>query len=522
MAVENKIGSCMGAVRRLSIMAVATVALCLPAFAVEHELGYEATLSAGFGSGDFAPSYMSANNNGVITQPNTTTLRLSTGGALWNDHNFTFCYGADVIGGYASKTNYGLYDAEAEAIVPREAKTAPLWLHQLYAEASYRSLFATVGMKEGYSVLLNQDLSSGDLCFSGNTRPMPGVTLGFVDFQNIPLTNGWVQINGALGYYKTLDKKWKENRFNYYNSFISTDYVLNYKYLHLRTNPAKPFSLTIGMQAACQVGGTTTHYVKGEVTKVVKNKLGFKDLLRAMIPGSGGEDVGDQVYYSGNHVGTWDVMGRYRFQSGAELMLYYQSPWEDGSGIGKLNGFDGLYGIEYMSSGEGVIDGAVVEYLDLMNQSGPIHWAPGDHPGTPIGSQATGSDDYYNNYDYDGYQYFGQALGSPMIRTSLYNTDGYMRITDNRIRAFHLAVKGHIGDNFDFRMKFGYRKSWGTSFIPLTATRSATSFMLEGKYRFSGIDGLSVCAQFGMDSGELLGKNVGGQVSISYSGIFGK
>ena len=521
MTVDGGVNNIMhGWLLRL-VVAVAAMVVYHQVGAVEHEFGYEATLSGSMGSGNFAPSYMSANNNGILTQPNTATIRLSAGGEIANSHNFTVCLGADVIGGYASKTQYGLYDPATSEFVPRDANNAPLWLHQLYAEACYRCLYASVGMKEVYSVLLNQDLSSGDLCFSGNTRPMPGFSLGFVDFQNIPLTNGWIQINGLLGYYKALDKKWKENRFNYYNSFIATDYVMNYKYLHLRTNPDKPFSLTIGMQASCQVGGTTTHYYKGEAIKVVKNKLGLKELFQAMIPGAGGADIGDQVYYSGNHVGTWDVMGRYRFGSGDELMLYYQSPWEDGSGIGKLNGFDGLYGIEYKKSGGGIVEGAVVEYLDLMNQSGPIHWAPGDHPDTPMQSHATGSDDYYNNYAYDGYQYYGQAFGTPMIRTAMYNTDGYMRITDNRMRAFHIAVMGHIGYNFGYRMKFGYRKSWGTPFIPLTNTRSATSMMIECTYDFPKIDGLSVRTQFGMDRGELLGKNIGGLVSISYSGLFG-
>lgn len=504
-------------------MAVTVAVTSSQMIASEHEFGYEASLSANAGSGDFAPSYMSANNNGVFTQPYTTTMRISVGGIVSNDHRFTFCFGADVIGGYASKTEYSLFDKTSSAFLPQEAKNAPLWLQQLYAEANYRSIFASVGMKEEYSVLLNQELSSGDLCFSGNTRPMPGVAFGFIDFQNIPLTKGWVQINGEFGYYKPFDDKWKENRFNYYNSFITTDYLYHYKYLHLRTNPDKPFSLTIGMQAACQIGGTATYYHNGEVTKVAKGKLGLKEIFQAFIPGAGGNgsNVGDQAYYSGNHVGTWDVLGRYRLISGDELMLYYQSPWEDGSGIGKLNGFDGLYGLEYKKNGAGLIEGAVIEYLDLMNQSGPIHWAPDDHPNTPITAPATGSDDYYNNYAYDGYQYFGQALGSPFIRTALYNTDGYMRITDNRLRAFHIALKGHLCEKVRYRAKFGYRKSWGTPFVPLPETRSATSMMLEAKYNFERVDGLSICGQLGMDFGELVGKNIGGLISISYSGLFG-
>ena len=71
-----------------------------------------------------------------------------------------------------------------------------------------------------------------------------------------------------------------------------------------------------------------------------------------------------------------------------------------------MNGLDGWYGIEYKSGEQGIINGAVIEYVDLTNQSGPIHWAPNDHD-TPITTEAPGADDYYYNYAYKGYQYYG-------------------------------------------------------------------------------------------------------------------
>ena len=87
---------------------------------------------------------------------------------------------------------YGLYSPVSARVEPRNAKEAPVWLQQLYARAQFRNVFFTLGMRERESVLVNQRLSSGDLCFSGNIRPMPGVTAGFADFCNIPLTGGWV------------------------------------------------------------------------------------------------------------------------------------------------------------------------------------------------------------------------------------------------------------------------------------------------------------------------------------------
>ena len=503
--------------------AVCAVAGSLCASAAEHETAIRASLTTNVGNGDFAPSYAMSNVGGVVTQPNSMLARAQAEYSLTGVGRFSFYVGADVIGGGSSDTEYGLYDAERGELHYRGVNQARVWLQQLYGTVEFRSIFLTLGMRDRGSVLVNRELSSGDLCMSGNARPMPGVAAGFGDFRDIPLTSQWLQICGEIGYFKALDSKWMENHYNYRNYNITTGYVLHYKYLHLRTNPDKPFSLTVGMQSACQIGGTSRNFFNGVQLSEISTKVGLKQILKAFIPSSGGSGgpEGDQIYYEGNHLGTWDLMGRYRFGSGDELRLYYQSPWEDGSGIGKLNGFDGMYGVEYTSVRQGLVEGAVIEYIDLMNQSGPMHWAPADFPGTPILGQATGADDYYNNYFYNGYQYYGMSLGSPMIRTAIYNTDGYPRITDNRIRGFHAAVCGHLAADVRYMAKFGYRRSHGTPFVPLSEPRSTTSMLIEGSYDFGGkLSGLSVCGKVAGDFGSLLGNNFGVMVTVGYNGRF--
>ena len=490
-------------------------------FAADHETLWNASLTTAIGNGDFAPSYIMNNRNGVLTQPNGVLGRVGVEYSLNASSHFLLAAGADVIGGFQPSTDYGRYNPVSAGIEPREAKNAPLWLQQLYATAQFRNVFLTLGMRERESVILNQKLSSGDLCFSGNIRPMPGVTAGFADFCNIPFTGGWVQICGEVGYFKSLDKKWMEDRYNYQSHYITTGYVLNYKYLHFRTNPSQPFSVTVGMQAACQIGGTYRSYIDGDLKKEMREKTGLKQILKAFFPGSGGESGGDQAYYEGNHLGTWDLMGRLRLRSGDVLKLYWQSPWEDGSGIGKLNGFDGLYGVEYVSLRQGIVDGAVIEYIDMRNQSGPMHWAPNDFEGTPIRGEATGADDYYNNYFYCGYQYYGLSIGTPMVRTALYNTDGYLRITDNRLHGFHAALTGHLKPDVQYWLKCGYRRSLGTPFEPLLAPRSTTSVSVEAKYDFpEKLRGLSIQGQVAGDFGKLLGDNFGVMVKIVYNGSF--
>ena len=138
-----------------------------------------------------------------------TTQRLSWGAGL------------ELWGGWASNATYGLLPPPGGAqAVMRDAHPARAWVQQAWAEGKYRGVFLTVGAKQWGSPLLNDALSSGDLIHSANARPMPGVSAGFVNFQPVPFTHGWLQINGEVGYYKPFDTKWLENHYNYYNHFL--------------------------------------------------------------------------------------------------------------------------------------------------------------------------------------------------------------------------------------------------------------------------------------------------------------
>ena len=178
-----------------------------------------------------------------------------------------------------------------------------------------------------------------------------------------------------------------------------------------------------------------------------------------------------------------------------------------------------MWGIDYHAPTRGWVDGAVLEYLDLTNQSGPIHWAPGDHEGTPLTSNITGGDDYYNNYAFNGYQVRGMALGNPLVHGPIYNQDGYMRFVHTRVRAFHAAITGHMGAQWQYRVMASRRAAWGTTFMPMTKATS-TSLLAEATYSPAWLNGLQVKALLATDHGRLLGNNVGALLSINYSGNF--
>ena len=144
---------------------------------------------------------------------------------------------------------------------------ARVWIQQLYGEVKYRSLFLTVGLKEHDSALLDFRLSSGDFIESGNSRPIPEVRAGFVDFQDIPFTNGWVQIQGEISYGKLTDNGWLRDHYNYFQGHLNLGALYSYKRCYFRTNPSKRFSATVGMQVGAMFGGSTSWYYKGEVRK---------------------------------------------------------------------------------------------------------------------------------------------------------------------------------------------------------------------------------------------------------------
>lgn len=359
--------------------------------------------------------------------------------------------------------------------------------------------------------------------------------MGFVDPQPIPFTNSEVYIHGMVSYAKATDTDWLRDHFSYNyflhnGDFLTTDYYLHYKNMYLSTSPRHRFVFTIGAQAASQFGGNrlekrTGYSPTGEeydYDSVVHMNADAKAFFRTIIAGSGGAANGDH-FVEGNHLGSWDIKGEYKLGNGHKIAAYYQSPWEDGSGIGKLNGFDGLWGLQYNFAPGSPVETVLVEYLDFTNQSGPIHWAPKDHEYNDIPNQATGSDDYYNNYTYNGYQILGHSIGSPIVPAPLYNNDGLeLRFRQNDLRAWHLAVRGTIGKQFTYKAMCSHTASRGTKYRPIWPEQKSFSAMVEAGYTPLWLEGLQIRGQVAWDRGQLRGHNFGALLCITYSGIFGK
>ena len=163
----------------LAILSIATVANA------EVPINYKASVIGTIGNGDFAPYYISSLNHGIITQSDNALLRLGAWKPLSTDTRFSYGFGVDFLTGWSSGVDYLKFDPTTESFQPHTEKPAYIWLQQLYAEVKYRGVFLTAGLKEQQSKMLNNKLSSGDLVESGNSRPIPEVRAGFIDYQNI-------------------------------------------------------------------------------------------------------------------------------------------------------------------------------------------------------------------------------------------------------------------------------------------------------------------------------------------------
>lgn len=498
-----------------NILFLAMSIVGIQSYAVDSELDYEASIVANTSSGDFAPYMIGSWQGGRFTQKNGIAADLSLSKNLDKSKRFSWSVGAEVLALEASSAQYDRFTRDTYSWSTHSLGPNAFRIQQLWGEVKFRGLYLLAGMKEHEPLIVDEKLSSGELVRSNNARPIPGVSIGFVDFQNIPFTNGWVQINAEIMYGKYTDGGFNDSQFNYYNYLLQHNRLYTYKYCHFRTNPNKPLSVTIGMQAAGQFGGYTDYYSNGKVIKYNAHKFHINDVWDMLFPTLGN----GEGYYKGNSLGSWDLKARYRLKNGNEITAYFEGPWEDGSGIGRQNGYDGLWGISFKTASHGIVNGVAVEYLDFTNQSGAMHWAPTDHPGTTLQAHATGGDNYYNNDVYGAYANYGMSIGSPFLVSPLYNTDGYPGYAHNRARGFHVAVSGYITEDIDYRVIAEGQWAWGVARYPLAKRYSDGSAMVEANWRANKLlQGLSFKVQAAFDAGSLRGHNVGALLSVKYTG----
>ncbi len=500
---------------RISAILLAAV-LAFAATAAET-VNYSATVLVDASTGTFAPYMLGSWNSGRLTEGKGVWLDGYLHRDMDMERRFSWEYGVEFMLGHGSAARYGYYEPATSAMERHKARQSSARLIQLYGAIKYRSVFLLAGMKEQQSLIVDGRLSSGDLVRSNNARPIPGAAAGFIRFVDIPFTNGWVQINGEIMYGRMTDDGFDDRQFNYYQGVLATDLCYTYKRCYFRTKPSQPFSVTVGMQTAGMFGGSSYTYKHGELIGTEHRGFHIRDIWDMFFPSEGsGEN-----YYKGNSLGSWDFHARYRFGNGTTVAAYFEWPFEDGSGIGKKNGWDGLWGVQVNLPQGRVLESVVLEYLDFTNQSGYVHFSHSDAPGTTIQGHATGGDDYYNNNFYGPYANYGMSIGTPFLRSPRYNLDGFPGYLHNRARGFHAAALGSLTDEWGWRAMVSYQKAGGRGRQPAFHKLHDTSAMAEARWTPAGtLTGLEIKCSIAFDRGTLRGNNFGGLLSLSYSGNF--
>lgn len=427
-------------------------------------------------------------------------------------------YGIDVAGAYHYTSH----------VVVQQAYAQVRWLHGVLS----------VGSKQWPMELKNNRLSSGSQTLGINARPVPQVRLALPDYWVLPFGHDWIRLKGHIAYGKLTDDNWQRDFTNQQSKYSEgTLYHSKAGYLMIG-NPDRffPLSLELGLESATLFGGNSYMMRDGKFAPV-KNSESLKSFFKAFIPGGSDAPEAGTVYQNeeGDVLGSWVARVNYDADLWS-LHLYADKFFEDHSSMlqADYDGYgegdewnvkkkrrffvydfkDWLLGAEVnMKYGTWLRD-LVFEYIYTKYQSGPIYH---DHTQGRV-DHISGQDNYYNHYIFSGWQHWGQVMGNPLYRSPIYNTDGQIRVEDNRFMAFHLGLQGRPAERFGYRVLATYQEGFGTYDAPYSKKHHNVSFMVEGAYDLP--HGWKVTGAYGMDFGHILGHNVGGQITISKSGIF--
>lgn len=435
---------------------------------------YDVTAETAVGTGNYTAYQLATNHHHTLsTRPNTAYLR----GAVNIEHVFNKDWKLS-----------GAVDAIGSLHADHK-----VYLQQCYVNLSWKSFVFEVGSREHQLVVRDNLLSTGSFVKGTNAKPIPQVHFGTNGFWTVPFTKNWLQINFDFGYGKFMDSGYREDRYHKaedVNKAYTTGAYYHQKHLYFRSNPEKPIFVTIGIEHAVQFGGTNHKMVNGEMV-VKKKPTNLKAFWKVILP------VGDKNYFEneaaedwvyGNHIGVMTYQIGWNINPDHQILAYLDNPFEDGSGIRKGNGWDGLWGLQYHNRtlGRQYVRGAVFEFFQTTNQCGPLHFDGGDYP-EPFRSQlkdkVTGNDNYYNHDFYDGYSHYGMTPGIALITSPIYNKDGYTSYRDTRVKAWHLGVNGEITDHLSYLVKGSYREGWGTYHQPLAEKHHSFDAMFQGIYQ---------------------------------------
>lgn len=348
------------------------------------------------------------------------------------------------------------------------------------------------GVDEEFFGLNDSTLSVGNLFYGNNARPIPKLRIQ---------TNGWVAspvLSKLLSFKAYLAHGWFDSDRTQSKAF------LHQKYLYGRMQLFNSrLSLVAGLNHSAQWGGQNLSQESFQPT-------GFKNYARIFLGMSGGGDAlqTDQNNALGNHLGSYDLRGSYKFKN-FTLANYWQFLWEDSSGLTPFNWRDGMVGLSLKLHQSGWVDRFVIEVVRTNDQDA---YKVGED-GVPF----IEPDHFFNNGVYNsGWTYGDRIIGSPMFL--IFDVENSARnIVQNKINAFNIGIGGSF-NALTYTLKYTDFKNNGTVFKPLETSLYVKVVDLNLQYSINKHSSLGLRANYQQSNFES-GSNFG--LHLSYSHTFG-
>lgn len=451
-------------------------------------------------SGEHSPFWLAANKQGLSSIDKGFGF-VDVGAVKKIDESRRFSWGAGV-----------------ELAVPWKF-TSDFVIQQLYAEFKYRCLDLSIGSRNYRSDIVDSNLSSGDLVFSGNARPVPQVRAGIFDFEKLHFTKDWVSVKGYISYGKFTDSRWQEH-WAAPKSRYEKGALLCSRGFTLKGGDENRFPLvfTFGLDMATQFAGTIYNLnLYDSSDKLIDYKMpsGIKAWIKGLIPLPGNDKSNLTEYNNieGNTIGEWTFSLEWNPSQDWRVKAYWLHMFEDHSMM--LIQFpwkDGLWGVQGWLPKNPILSSAVFEFLYSKYQSGSVYHDATDE----IPEQVSGMDNYYNHGLYPGWMHWGMGIGNPFSISPIYNSNHILTFYATRNISYHLGLTGTPIEGLDWRLLLSNTRSWGTYWYPFADVKKMWNFLAEVKWRPAKLKNLECMASVAFDRGDLVGNNFGVMMGLSY------
>lgn len=387
--------------------------------------------------------------------------------------------------------------------VANVGKQSGLLLPEAYLKVRYGAFEFYGGRRREIMGLVDTTLTSGSYIWSGNALPMPKLQISIPNYTSI-IGHGLISIKGTYAH------GW----FN--NDRPITKYVkLHQKSLYARLGKDSwKIRMYAGFNHNVQWGGESPFYsIDGKLPDGFKNYLFAVTGKRGAITNTP-ENSDFDANRVGNHLGTIDI-GMDVKLANADLFLYRQNIYEDGSLFYLNNIADGLNGVSIKFKNTQFIKKIGFEYLNTTSQGGSFFTFFDNAP-----PELRGADSYFNNGQFaDGWTYKNSIIGTPFIQNYHLNfksSDNFKDffIENNRIKLFNIVAVGRFNEDLYFNFRGSFSTNYGTYIDPTDKTLKQTSTLLSLTKSDFYLENTTLDLGLSFDSGSLYKSSFGTFIRI--------